>query len=381
MASGYDYVNDPWVRVATEEERAAIAAAQESGDAVEAQRLLQELYRRPKTDEENAAWEENNATYQEEQRRTDSIENGTNRTYDRYEYDEETGTTTYYATDPGSGEEYSWTGTGADDGTGPRGRIRSTRRSDRGAGNNMEDIRRGSYLQEARGLNDQVGDPWSALRGNLPGQDALTGGGDLTSSLQDASADAGSIEAQRAALRSLQEVSSQGITAQERANMQQSRMGAAQYERQQRGAIMQQAAMRGMQGSGTALASQLAAQQSGANRVSQDAATQQALAQQRALQAMQAQGQLGGQMRGQSFQEDATRRSATDDFNRYNRDTRAGAAQQGFANDAAVTSGEAGAITSQRDHNVGMLGGQRQNELDSKNSDRQFAGDLTTVIG
>ena len=81
-------------------------------------------------------------------------------------------------------------------------------------------------------------------------------------------------------------------------------------EAQRRGAIMQHMQARGLGGSGSQLAAQLASQQGTANRAA-DMGSQFAIAgQQRALQALQNAGQMAGQQRGQSFDESATRGSA-----------------------------------------------------------------------
>jgi hypothetical protein len=89
---------------------------------------------------------------------------------------------------------------------------------------------------------------------------------------------------------------------------------AARYERGQRGAILQNLAARGVAGSGMELAAELAAAQSGANRVADYQADLAGAAQQRALQSLAASADLGTRMRASGFQE----RSAIEDFNRRN---------------------------------------------------------------
>jgi hypothetical protein len=153
------------------------------------------------------------------------------------------------------------------------------------------------------------------------------------------------------ALRGLQQQAQQGFTPAEQQMMEMGQRQQAQMARSQRDALAQQAEARGMGGSGL---SYLAQQQAGEAATGQlsDYQTQMAMqAQQRALQGMQAYGALGSQFYGQSFDQDATRRSAIDDFNRwqteYRRDVegrnagrrdrtaegRAGATQQAWEND------------------------------------------------
>lgn len=132
-----------------------------------------------------------------------------------------------------------------------------------------------------------------------------------------------------AALRMLQEqAGTQGFTGAERQMMDASSRQQAQMARSQRDALMQQAEARGMGGSGMSLvSSQLAGEQ--ATQRQADFEAQMAMAaQQRALQAMQSLGQLGAQQYGESFQQDAYRRGAIDDFNRWQTEYRMGASER-----------------------------------------------------
>jgi hypothetical protein len=138
------------------------------------------------------------------------------------------------------------------------------------------------------------------------------------SRMEGASADRGSIAAQRRALQQMQGIyDAGGYTDSERAQLQMAQRDAANAERSQRLAVQESARARGMGGGGMELMGALAAQQGGANR-SSDWANQIAVAgQMRALQALQGSGTMAGQMRGQSFAEDAARRSAADAWNQY----------------------------------------------------------------
>lgn len=126
-------------------------------------------------------------------------------------------------------------------------------------------------------------------------------------------------QAQFAALQQLQQIGTEGgLTATSRASLDEIQRAAAGRERAQRGAILQQFAQRGISGSGLELAAQLSAQQAEAGRVSSEGFQTQALAEQRALQALQQAGALGGQIRGQEFGEQAATAQAQDIINSFN---------------------------------------------------------------
>jgi Fe-S cluster biosynthesis and repair protein YggX len=173
-----------------------------------------------------------------------------------------------------------------------------------------------------------------------------------SSQLEAASADPMSIEAQQRALGNLGQIYEDGgYTDAERAQLQMSQRDAAMGERSQRLAVQQGAQARGMGGGGMEMMGALAAQQGGANRAN-DWANQIAVAgQQRALQSLQSYGQQAGQMRGQSFQEDATRAAAADAWNQHQtglisdrQQQLANANQQQFANSATAAAGLTGQL-------------------------------------
>ena len=92
-----------------------------------------------------------------------------------------------------------------------------------------------------------------------------------------------------------------GLTEADRLAQQSANRQAALQEQAQRGAIMQNAQMRGVGGSGVELAGQLAAQQGGANRAQENQTAIAGMAQQRALQAAGAMGDLGSTMINQDL--------------------------------------------------------------------------------
>jgi len=280
-------------------------------------------------------------------------------------------------TDPETGQVYYSSDSKTGRGRGPRGDKRADRRDSR----REERKRQAAQLQAQQdyyggAFNDGLGGVSGAFAGvgeEAPSELDLLGGVESAESqLAGAEADAGAIAAQRAALDSLSQIGRGGYTAEEAAAMQRMRMETAQQEQSQRQAVQQQMAMRGMSGSGAELAGQLAAQQGGANRANEMQLETQAQAQRRALQALGMQGDLSSGMRGQSFDEAATRSSAADDFTRWNADRRGGAAQQRYANRFGLAQAQSDASG----RSAELAGGRRsevqeqQNRNDDKRTDR-----------
>jgi len=125
--------------------------------------------------------------------------------------------------------------------------------------------------------------------------------------------------AQLNALQRIQDVANQGgLTAEDRAMLDQiSRQEQTQLQGE-RGSIMQGAQRRGIAGSGLELASQLGATSQAADRQAQRDLGVAALGQNRALQALQQTASIGGQLRGADYEEAARKAEATDVINRYN---------------------------------------------------------------
>jgi len=139
------------------------------------------------------------------------------------------------------------------------------------------------------------------------------------SSLTDYRVDPRLKEAQMRALGGLEEVANEGgLTAIDRARLNDIARQEAAQERGARQAILQNAQARGVGGSGLSYAAQLANQQGSAGRRADRGFDVAAAAQQRALEAMMGAGQLGGQIRGQGFDEAARVAQAQDKINRFN---------------------------------------------------------------
>ena len=160
--------------------------------------------------------------------------------------------------------------------------------------------------------------------------------------------------AQRNALRQLQQVSEAGYTPEEEAALRRIQAETAATASSNRAATQEAFARRGISGGGAERVAAFQGAQAAANRAAQGGLDVAAAAQRRAFQAMQQTGQLGGQMRGQSFEEGRTR-AAAEEARRLNRanakldvmnrsfDATTGAQRQGaaIANQPLQTTSEA----------------------------------------
>lgn len=122
-------------------------------------------------------------------------------------------------------------------------------------------------------------------------------------------------------VKALQEMSKRGragLTAEERAEFNKSR-GEVQRDLQaKQEQIVNDLAMRGQSGGGAEIAARLLSSQESADRASEEADRIQAIASQRALQAIQAESQMAGNLRTQDFDEDFTKAESQDEFDRFN---------------------------------------------------------------
>lgn len=126
-------------------------------------------------------------------------------------------------------------------------------------------------------------------------------------------------QAQMEALAQLQEIGqNKGLTAMDRAQLAEIQGEEATQARGAREAILQNAAARGMGGSGLEIMAQMKNAQDSATRQSGRDTQVAGLAQQRALQAIQGAGQLGGQMNTQDFEQQAKIAQAKDAINQFN---------------------------------------------------------------
>jgi hypothetical protein len=126
-------------------------------------------------------------------------------------------------------------------------------------------------------------------------------------------------DAQMGALNSLSGLAERGgLTLADEANLNKLQSQVAQADKGRRDAILQNMQMRGQGGSGMELLAQLQSGQAATTDASQASADIAGMAQDRALQAMIQGGQLGGQIRGQDFGEQADIAKAQDIINQFN---------------------------------------------------------------
>ena len=147
-----------------------------------------------------------------------------------------------------------------------------------------------------------------------------------------------------------------GMTAIDKARMNQINMENNAIDRGNREAILQNAQARGVGGSGLELAQQMISQQSGAGRRAQQGFDVAAQAEQRALDAMMKSGELSSQVRGQDLDEASRVAQAQDMINQFNT---ANQNQARFANAQANNAAQ----QSNRDHKIGLQQQAYQDQL------------------
>lgn len=178
-----------------------------------------------------------------------------------------------------------------------------------------EAMARGDY-EEAERLRRQGAAQFDGI--GLPGEQAHLGPSDY----EHVAADPQARAARRDLLGRMMQVGLEGgMDIESKAALQQAQQGAAGYESQQRGAILDASKRRGMLGAGTNVAAQMQASQAGANRVSMAGTQAAADARRRALMAMQASGQMAAGLEQDDYGQRANladRRDAISEFNARN---------------------------------------------------------------
>lgn len=124
-------------------------------------------------------------------------------------------------------------------------------------------------------------------------------------------------KAQLKALSGLQDRAKVGLSAEDRASLNQVRQEVQRDAEAKRQQVLQQMQARGMGGSGAELIAQLQAGQAGAELASQQSDTLMAQAQQRALDALGRSGQMAGEMQQAQFGREAQIAQAIDERNRF----------------------------------------------------------------
>ncbi len=180
------------------------------------------------------------------------------------------------------------------------------------------------------------------------------------SDLNNISTDPSLKKAQMDALSGLQDVSKNGLTAQDQSNLNKIRTQEETQSRGARDAILQNAQSRGLGGSGLELMSQMQNQQDSATRGSQRDMDIAGQAQDRALQALIAGGNMGGQIQAQDFGQKAQVAGANDAISRFNAQNQQ---QTNLANTQANNAAQAANLATKQgvaDSNVNNQNAQQQ---------------------
>lgn len=169
------------------------------------------------------------------------------------------------------------------------------------------------------------------------------------------------IAAQRAALRKLKELGeSGGRTLEDESNLRKNLDSAAQFERGQREAILQNARERGVGGSGTELAAQLMAAQGSANRAASAGLDASASAEKRALESIKMGADLGGALDTRMFGQNADRAQAKDAVDAWNAENRAETQRRNIAARNAAQASNLGTAQEIANANVDTRNKQQQ---------------------
>jgi hypothetical protein len=158
---------------------------------------------------------------------------------------------------------------------------------------------------------------YEALAGYRPENESIVTLGD--SAMEGISLDPATRAAQMQALTELSQMTTgDGMSAIDAANVAKINQGIGQAQRGSRDAIASNMRQRGISGSGLEMAAQLQNQQASADRASMAGQEEAANALQRKMAALGQLGSLGGQMRGQDFNQAATVADAQDAVSRFN---------------------------------------------------------------
>lgn len=195
------------------------------------------------------------------------------------------------------------------------------------------------------------------------------------SELSSISLDPATRQAQMDALHSFQNIGNEnGLDAQARANLAQEQSQIGQQERGSREAILQNAAQRGIGGSGLELAAQLQAQQSSADRMALAGTQDAANANQRKLEALQMSAGLGGQIHAQDYGEKSAAAQAQDAINRFNTTNRQDVQQRNVASANTAQAGNLANAQNIANQNVALHNSQQQynKELDQRDFENRY---------
>lgn len=164
-------------------------------------------------------------------------------------------------------------------------------------------------------------------------------------------------DAQMQALQQIQQRATSGLTAGDRAALNQARLQSQGDTQSKIAQIQQQAAQRGQAGMGSDLAAQLSAAQGGANIESANADRLAMQSQNAAEQAAAQLGQMGSQMQQQQFGQEYQKASAADEMNRFNVQNQLAQQQR---NVGAANQAQAGNLANLQSINNANVSGQNQ---------------------
>lgn len=192
---------------------------------------------------------------------------------------------------------------------------------------------------------------------------------DSTSQFQNIKVNQQARDTQIQALQQMKQYGKAGLNADERAQMRSSQLAVQQQNEANQQSIQQQMQSRGMQGSGSELAARLMASQGSANQASVNADSVSSMAQQRALQALMAQSNMGGQLAQQQFGEDAAKAQAGDEMSRFNTQNQMAIGQRNVAVGNQAQAANLANLQSINNTNVGQNNQEKYNQLQRQ---RQF---------
>lgn len=181
-------------------------------------------------------------------------------------------------------------------------------------------------------------------------------------------------QAQMQALETLSKMGKEGLTAEDRMALNTVRRSVAGEEQSRQKAILQQMAERGVGGSGVELAARLQSSQSSADRAGQESDRLLAMAQRRMLEGVTQAGQLGGQIRGQEYGEQADVARAKDTIQQFNALQRAGVGQR---NVSGLNQAQAGNLANaQRVSEAGVSTRNAQQQYNKQLEQQKFENEM-----
>lgn len=181
-------------------------------------------------------------------------------------------------------------------------------------------------------------------------------------------------EAQTTALQSMQQRGKVGLSAEDRAALNQVRSQVQTDSEAKRQQILQQMQSRGMGGSGAELMAQLSSSQGAADQAAAGSDTLMAQAQQRAMEALGKSSDMAGSLRGQDFDVESTKAKALDERNRFLAENSIGRQQRnvGALNQAQMLNLEEQQRIADANVNQANLEAQRQSAEKGKQWDRKL---------